>query len=116
LPAALVSLGVLAGWFLMRDQLQRFGFYALFAFAVTVSVQLVGIYLVFASLIIPALATRHVERRGNRVLIGYSVGVAGCLSGLVISVMADLPAGAVIVWSLATIALILAVFISRRSR
>ena len=36
----------------------RFGFYGAFALAVTASVQLVGVYLVFASLIIPALATR----------------------------------------------------------
>jgi len=86
--------------------LRGFGFYALFAFAVTASVQLVGIYLVFACLIIPALSTRHIERRGMRIVCGYGVGIAGCLVGLVLSVRADLPAGAVIVWSLAMSALI----------
>jgi len=116
LPAAVVSLGVLVAWFWMRNRLQGFGFYALFAFAVTASVQLVGIYLVFASLIIPALATRRVERRGVRITFGYAVGVAGCLSGLVISVVADLPAGAVIVWSLALTALLSAFFVRHRSR
>ena len=35
------------------------GFYLLFALAVTVSVQLVGVYLVFASLIVPSLGARN---------------------------------------------------------
>src|SRR3954452_22169567 len=43
------------GW---TARLGRFGFYGAFAVAVTASVQLVGVYLVFSSLIIPALATR----------------------------------------------------------
>ncbi len=116
LPAAVVSLCVLAGWLLMRGKLQRFGFYTLFAFAVTASVQLVGIYLVFASLIIPALATRRIERRGVRIVFGYAVGIAGCFIGLVISVAADLPAGAVIVWSLALVALLSAFLVRHRTR
>jgi zinc/manganese transport system permease protein len=114
IPAALMSVGVLVGWYLMRDRLRHFGFYALFAFAVTASVQLVGIYLVFASLIIPALATRRIEHRSKRVALGYATGIVGCVFGLVVSVIADLPAGAVIVWCLAIVALLLAVFISRR--
>jgi zinc/manganese transport system permease protein len=107
LPAvAIVSAIVLAAWYGLRERLQGFGFYALFAFAVTASVQLVGVYLVFASLIIPALSTRKIERRGLRVLCGYTVGVAGCLAGLIVSVSLDLPAGAVIVWCLAVAALL----------
>ena len=48
-------------------RLGRFGFYGAFALAVTASVQLVGVYLVFSSLIIPALATRSLQRaRGAR--------------------------------------------------
>lgn len=108
IPVAIVNGLVLCAWYWMRDRLQGFGFYALFAFAVTVSVQLVGIYLVFACLIIPALATRHVKHRGKRILFGYTVGVAGCLSGLLVSVNADLPAGAVIVWALALFAILFA--------
>lgn len=108
LPVTIISGLVLFGWFWMRDRLEGFGFYALFAFAVTASVQLVGIYLVFACLIIPALATRVILRRGLRMFCGYGVGVVGCLAGLVLSVTADLPAGAIVVWSLAVAALIFA--------
>lgn len=107
-PVLAINAIVLAAWFLMRDKLLGFGFYALFAFAVTASVQLVGVYLVFASLIIPAIATRHITRRGLRILCGYVVGTLGCLSGLVLSVTADLPAGAVIVWCLAAFAVLFA--------
>jgi len=107
-PVAIISALVLIAWYWMRDHLQGFGFYAIFAFAVTSSVQLVGIYLVFACLIIPALATRHILKRGIRIACGYGVGVAGCLSGLILSVSMDLPAGAVIVWCLAGFALVFA--------
>lgn len=115
LPAAIISVLVLAAMFRMRDHLRGFGFYALFAFAVTVSVQLVGIYLVFACLIIPALATRRIAHRGIRIASGYGVGTTGCLLGLVLSVKADLPAGAVIVWCLALVALLFALFAWRLS-
>ena len=56
-------------------------------------------HLVFASLIIPALATRDAKR--FRLLKAYSVGAIGYASGLIVSVMTDLPTGAVIVWCMA---------------
>jgi len=108
LPVVVISALVLIAWFWTRDHLRGFGFYALFAFAVTASVQLVGIYLVFACLIIPAISTRHIARRGMRIVCGYGVGIFGCLAGLILSVIGDLPAGAVIVWSLTISALIFA--------
>lgn len=107
-PVSVVSALVLGAWYWMRHRMHGFGFYALFAFAVTSSVQLVGIYLVFASLIVPALATRHIQSRGLRILCGYGVGIVGCLTGLMLSLNADLPAGGVIVWSLAVSALLFA--------
>ncbi len=58
--AALTAL-VLALWFGLRERLGRAGFYLLFALAVTASVQLVGVYLVFTSLIVPALAVRSLR-------------------------------------------------------
>jgi zinc/manganese transport system permease protein len=72
----------------------------LFAFAVTTSVQLVGVYLVFASLIVPALACRLYPSR-IRLAAGYAVGAAGYILGLGLSVLFDLPSGAVVVWTLA---------------
>jgi zinc/manganese transport system permease protein len=100
LPVALVSACVLGLWFWRGQRLGSFGFYALFAFAVTASVQLVGVYLVFASLIVPALATRRVQGK-HRLRIAYAVGVAGYVMGLGLSTLLDLPAGPVIVWMLA---------------
>ncbi|MFO1295015.1 MAG: metal ABC transporter permease, partial [Rubrivivax sp.] len=54
--AAALTAFVLAAWFGFGKRLGRAGFYGLFALAVTASVQLVGVYLVFTSLIVPALA------------------------------------------------------------
>src|SRR6476646_783645 len=56
--AGLSALLLAAMWLGYVERLGRFGFYAAFALAVTASVQLVGVYLVFSSLIIPALGTR----------------------------------------------------------
>jgi zinc/manganese transport system permease protein len=86
-------------WILFRNKLGTFGFYALFALAVTASVQLVGVYLVFASLIVPALSTHKLLR--NRIAIAYAVGAMGYAAGLLLSVWLDLPTGAAIVWAMA---------------
>ena len=82
------------------QRLGRFGFYGAFAVAVTASVQLVGVYLVFSSLIIPALATRALEGT-RRHVVAYGVGALGYALGLALSALFDLPSGAVIVWTLA---------------
>ena len=84
-------------WF--RNRLSTFGFYALFALAVTASVQLVGVYLVFASLIVPALATYKIQRM--RLPVAYIIGLLGYAAGLLLSVWLDLPTGATIVWAMA---------------
>ena len=95
-------------------RLGRFGFYGAFAIAVTASVQLVGIYLVFSSLIIPALATRALAGRA-RLLAGYWLGAIGYLTGLALSALLDLPSGAVIVWTLAFVALATSMLLHRRA-
>jgi zinc/manganese transport system permease protein len=84
-----------------RDRLGSMGFYALFALAVTASVQLVGVYLVFASLIIPALATHHVKQR--RLGYAFLIGILGYATGLLLSEWFDFPSGAAIVWSMAVV-------------
>jgi zinc/manganese transport system permease protein len=99
---AVVILALLAGF---NGRLGRLGFYLVFALAVTASVQLVGVYLVFASLIVPSLAVRH-YREGLRLPVAYLVGVVGYGAGLVLSVLLDLPSGALIVWCLALLAML----------
>jgi zinc/manganese transport system permease protein len=96
---ALIYAFILGVWAGFGDRIGRVGFYVLFACAVTVSVQLVGLYLVFSSLVIPALATYYVRHR--RYLIAYAVGVLGYAAGLAISAATDLPTGATIVCAMA---------------
>jgi len=99
-PVALLYGVVLGAWFGLRDRLGRHGFYFLFAVTVTASVQLVGVYLVFASLIVPSIATRAMPQRPGLTL-AYSVGAAGYALGILLSALFDLPTGAMIVWTLA---------------
>ena len=99
---ALVYGAILAVWFGARERIGRIGFYGLFACAVTVSVQLVGLYLVFSTLVIPALATYYSRRL--RYLKAYSIGAAGYVVGLVASVLIDLPSGPAIVCAMAIVA------------
>ncbi len=101
--AMLASFALLLAWW-------RFGagrpwlFHACLALAVTVSVQLVGVYLVFASLILPALAVRRQE--GWRApMLGIGLGAAGYALGLAASALFDWPSGPVIVVALALVAL-----------
>lgn len=99
--SAVLLLVLAQGWV---ARLGRFGFYAAFALAVTASVQLVGVYLVFSSLIIPALGTRQLSGK-RRQLVAYGIGALGYALGLALSALFDLPSGAVIVWTLAACAL-----------
>ena len=57
------------------------------------------VYLVFASLIIPAIATRNI-RHSARIPSGYACGAIAYLAGLNLSTIWDLPPGAIIVWML----------------
>jgi zinc/manganese transport system permease protein len=99
IPVAILYAAMLAIWFTMRSRLGQIGFYILFALVVTQSVQLVGVYLVFASLIVPALAAKRFPER-FKLAVGYGVGLIGYLLGLVASALYDLPTGAVIVVTL----------------
>ncbi len=110
--AAVVYAIILALWFGARERLGRTGFYVLFALAVTVSVQLVGLYLVFATLIVPPLATRRMTR--GRLAASWTLAAAGYALGLVLSTALDLPSGPAIVWVLVALALALYAFTARR--
>ena len=99
IPVALVYGVVLIGIAVFDLRRQRLLFYLLFAVTITVSVQLIGVFLVFASLILPALAAASLRQRP--VGFGYLVGLVGYALGLVVSLIADLPTGAAIVCALA---------------
>jgi zinc/manganese transport system permease protein len=104
LHVAVIYVVVLLLWQLLRVEQSRLLFYLLFAITVTASVQLVGVYLVFASLIIPALAVRSCVT--GAVWRGVLTGAAGYAVGLLLSALLDLPSGAVIVLSLTVLAVV----------
>jgi zinc/manganese transport system permease protein len=105
IPVALLSAAILGLMWWRRGHFGGLWFYGLFALAITASVQLVGVYLVFASLIVPALATAGLSGRKG-VAAAYAIGALGYVGGLVLSAVFDLPSGALIVWTLAGFALL----------
>lgn len=98
---ALVFAGVLCLWSAFASK-QRL-FYPLFAVTIPFSVNLVGIYLVFASLIIPALAVQMVVRK-RQFIAGYLLSVISFAAGLTVSALTDTPAGPMIVCVFAAVA------------
>ena len=106
-PVAALYALVLALWFFWARRVTA-AFYFLFALTVMASVQLVGVYLVFATLILPALAAHGLpEKKG--LTLGYAIGAGGYGLGLWLSVPFDLPAGPSVVCTLAVLALLAAV-------
>lgn len=104
IAVAVLTAAVLTVWFGLGAKLGRVGFYLMFGVSVTASVQLVGIYLVFATLIVPALATRNATR--VRLAKAWGVAALGYAIGLVLSALYDLPSGAIIVWALAVVGIL----------
>ena len=78
-------------WMAVPGMRSGAGFFVLFALAITASVQLVGVYVVFASLILPALSAH----RGGEYVLGRALasGAAAVTVAIVVSAYADLPAG-----------------------
>lgn len=105
IPIAILYAAILVAWFKWHDRIGQRGFYIIFAFMVTASVQLVGVYLVFSSLIIPALASRRLHG-GKRLATGYILGACAYVLGIVLSALFDLPTGAITVWSMAFVGLL----------
>jgi len=100
----LITSGALTGILLVALWVTRQShamFYALFAVAITLSVQLVGVYLVFATLIIPALSTVPISHEKRRLKVAYALAIVGYGVGLSASALLDLPTGPLIVWTLA---------------
>ena len=104
--AAIVTAAFVVVWWRWHARFGHVGFYVLFAVMVTMSVQLVGVYLVFTTLIVPAVATyRHARNR--QLVLGYILAFASYFVGLAASVLTDLPSSAVIVWAMAVLAVLL---------
>ena len=83
-----------------------FLFYALFGIVVTSSVELAGVLLVFAFLIIPAVsAARLAGTMSGRLWLGWGLGVATSLAGIAASAAWDLPTGPAIVCAFGLLAL-----------
>ena len=93
---------ILLVWFYRPEVRNNMGFYLIFALAITSSVQLVGVYVVFASLILSALAAVQVKRP---YLIAWLCGVIAVLSGIALAVLFDMPAGPIIILSYTATAL-----------
>ena len=100
-PILLVALVL---WFRVPLVRGGFLFFLLFAVVITASVQLVGVYVVFASLILPALAVNTFDSR--KIWKAMACSVVAVLAGITISALADLPAGPVLVFSYALVAIL----------
>lgn len=85
---------VLAVWFLRPAWRAGIGFYLLFALAITAAVQLVGVYVVFAALILPAIAAQRAERPTAH---AWGVGLVSLVGGISLAALLDLPAGPLVV-------------------
>nr|VFJ58411.1 MAG: zinc/manganese transport system permease protein [Candidatus Kentron sp. FM]VFJ58816.1 MAG: zinc/manganese transport system permease protein [Candidatus Kentron sp. FM]VFK11551.1 MAG: zinc/manganese transport system permease protein [Candidatus Kentron sp. FM] len=95
---------ILAAWFLKPVLRNGLGFYLIFALAITSSVQLVGVYVVFASLILPALAA---VKSGRPHITAWLCGILSVTMGIALSVLTDLPTGPVLVTSFTVTAIVL---------
>ena len=95
-PAALLA-GLSLIWVRLGSAIQERLFLVLFALAVTTAVELAGIYVVFATLIVTPLLVCHLGGKGRRYAV--LVCLSGHLAGLGLSVLLDWPAGPAVVTS-----------------
>jgi zinc/manganese transport system permease protein len=111
---AVLYLFILGLWFGFKTLRSGAGFYILFALSVTASVQLVGVYLVFSSLIIPALAVYNITSERRRLGYAYLCGMLAYGFGLSLSAVYDLASGPLIVIGLAISAIALRSLITNK--
>lgn len=91
-----------------------FVFYATFGLVVTSSVKIAGVLLVFAFLVIPAVAAIiAVERTSQRIIFGWVFGVIGCIAGLELSLRLDWTSGPTII--VVFLVLLLLTYLVRRA-
>ena len=96
-----VYASITALWILCPRVRDGAWFYLLFATAITSSVQLVGVYVVFASLILPALGA---VGAASPTVAAWAVGAVSVAAGMTAAVLLDAPAGPVLVASYCAVA------------
>ena len=75
-----------------------FLFYALFGVVITSSVGIAGILLVFSFLVVPALISMQITKVIKfQLMIGWLIGTILSSTGMILSYVFDLPAGAILV-------------------
>lgn len=83
---------------IQRQGLWDFLFYALFGVVITSSVSLAGVLQVFAYLVVPSvISTLFFSTIRARLFFGWALGLVLSFTGLLLSYLWDLPAGAFIV-------------------
>lgn len=98
-----IFIAVFLIWTIFKTK-RGFLFYPLFAITIPFSVSMIGVYLVFASLIFPALAV--VKLNKHKTSMGIMISILSYLIGLIASYLLDWPAGPAIVLSLSILSLI----------
>ncbi len=93
-------------WFTRPKVRTGIGFYMVFAFAITSSVQMVGVYVVFASLILPAFAALNTK---HPYTTAWATGILSVLCGIMAAIVLDAPSGPVTVVSYTVAAVVVAV-------
>jgi len=106
-------IAILITWMAVPNVRQGLGFYFMFALTITASVQLVGIYVVFASLILPALVTIGKSRQ---LLWAWLFSGSAIVIGIALSAMLDAPTGPVLVTTYAVLGILGALAALVRSR
>lgn len=98
-----------------RVKLWDFLFYATFGFVVTSSVAIAGVLLVFSFLIVPSVTAMLFSKKvGVRLAIGWVMGTAVSLLGMMGSYWLDAPTGASVICTFGLALLILALLRSKR--
>ena len=110
-PIYLITISL---WFLYPNLRNNIGFYIIFALVITSSVQLAGIYVVFASLIIPAIIAKN---NNNTILASWFYGAVAIFIGVGISALFDSITGPTIVISYVLVAIMVTILrFFRRAR
>jgi len=107
-----IFIAVFVAWIIFKAK-RQFLFYPLFAITIPFSVSMIGVYLVFASLIFPALAV--VKYKNNKAIWGVVISITSYLAGLLCSYFFDWPAGPSIVFMMAVVSFLFYVFGVRKN-